>query len=124
MEKKSEVSEHNFTEGKAVRRAVLCTCAKLNFMIKNFEKWREVMVLNFFNLVLKMIPNRRTPTPSSHRLPVKKHSHVSFPTLAGSRKFPARFPARQLRRESRSDVRALFQSAAENREGGSDAIER
>ena len=23
-------------------------------MIKNFEKWREVMILNFFNLLLKL----------------------------------------------------------------------
>jgi len=54
MEKKSEVSEHNFTEGKAIN--YLCSieqCVKLSFMIKNFEKWREVMVLNFYNLVLK-----------------------------------------------------------------------
>jgi len=28
-------------------------CAKMSFMIKNFEKWREIMVLNFFDLVLK-----------------------------------------------------------------------
>jgi len=28
-------------------------CVKLSFMIKNFEKWREVMVLNLSNLVLK-----------------------------------------------------------------------
>jgi len=54
MEKKSEVSEHNFTEGKAIH--YLCSieqCVKLSFMIKNFEKWREVVVLKFFNLVLK-----------------------------------------------------------------------
>jgi len=54
MEKKFEVPEQNFTEGKAVH--YLCSvmqCAKLSFMIKNLEKWREVMVLNFFNLVLK-----------------------------------------------------------------------
>jgi len=39
MEKKSEVSEHNFTEGKAIH--YLCSieqCVKLSFMIKNFEK--------------------------------------------------------------------------------------
>jgi len=54
MEKKSEVSEQNFTEGKALH--YLCSvmqCAKLSFMIKNVEKWREVMVLNFLNLVVK-----------------------------------------------------------------------
>jgi len=48
MKKKSEVSEQNFTEGKALR--YLCSvmqCAKLTFMIKNFGKGREVMVLNF-----------------------------------------------------------------------------
>ena len=28
-------------------------CIKLSFMIKNFEKWREVMGLNIINLVLK-----------------------------------------------------------------------
>jgi len=28
-------------------------CVKLSFLIKYLEKWREVMVLNFFNLVLK-----------------------------------------------------------------------
>ena len=28
-------------------------CAKLSFVIRNFKKRREVMVLNFFNLVLK-----------------------------------------------------------------------
>jgi len=39
MEKKSEVSEQNFTEGKAIH--YLCSveqCVKLNSMIKNFEK--------------------------------------------------------------------------------------
>jgi len=39
MEKKSEVSEQNFTEGKALH--YLCSvmqCAKLSFMIKNVEK--------------------------------------------------------------------------------------
>jgi len=39
MEKKSEVSEHNFTEGKAIN--YLCSieqCVKLSFVIKNFEK--------------------------------------------------------------------------------------
>jgi len=39
MEKKSEVSVHNFTEDKAVH--YLCSvmqCIKLSFMIKNFEK--------------------------------------------------------------------------------------
>jgi len=54
MEKKSQVSERNFTEGKAIR--YLCNvlqCVKLSFMVKNFEKWREVMVLNFSNFVLK-----------------------------------------------------------------------
>jgi len=54
MEKKSETHEQNFTEGKAIH--YLCSgmqCVKLSFMIKNFEKWREVMVLKFFNLVLK-----------------------------------------------------------------------
>ena len=28
-------------------------CVKLSFIIKNLKKLREVMVLNFFNLVLK-----------------------------------------------------------------------
>jgi len=54
MEKKSEVPEQNFTEGKAIH--YLCSvqqCAKLSFTIKNFEKWRDVMVLNYLNLVLK-----------------------------------------------------------------------
>ena len=54
MEKKFEVSEQNFTEGKALH--YLCSvmqCVKLSFMIKNFIKWREVMVLNCLNLVLK-----------------------------------------------------------------------
>ena len=53
MEKKFEVSEQNFTEVKAVH--YLCSvmqCANFSFMVKNFEKWREVMVLNFWNLVL------------------------------------------------------------------------
>jgi len=39
MEKKSEVSEQNFTEGKAVH--YLCSvmqCAQMSFMIKNFKK--------------------------------------------------------------------------------------
>jgi len=39
MEKKFEVPEQNFTEGKAVH--YLCSvmqCAKLSFMIKNLEK--------------------------------------------------------------------------------------
>jgi len=54
MEKKSQVSEWNFTEGKALHYlCIVVQCAKLSFMIKNFEKWREVMVLNFSNLVLK-----------------------------------------------------------------------
>ena len=54
MEKKSEVPAQNFTKGKAIH--YLCSveqCVKLSFTIKNFEKWREVMVLNFLNLVLK-----------------------------------------------------------------------
>ena len=54
MEKKFEVSEQNLTKGKALH--YLCSvmqCAKLNSMIKNFNKWREVMVLNFLNLVMK-----------------------------------------------------------------------
>jgi len=49
MEKKSQVSQHNFTESKALH--YLCSvmqCVKSSFMIGNFEKWREVMVLNFF----------------------------------------------------------------------------
>jgi len=39
MEKKSEVSEKNFTEGKALH--YLCSviqCVKSNFMVKKFEK--------------------------------------------------------------------------------------
>jgi len=54
MEKKFEASEQDFTEGKAVH--YLCSvikCAKLSFIIKDFKKLREVMILNFFNLVLK-----------------------------------------------------------------------
>jgi len=55
MEKILEVSEQNFTEGKALHylRSVL-QCAKLCFAIKNFIKL-IVMVLNFFNLVLKKV---------------------------------------------------------------------
>jgi len=50
MEKKSQVSEQNFTEGKALHYVCsVMQCVKLSFMIKNFEKWREVMVLNFLN---------------------------------------------------------------------------
>jgi len=40
MEKTSEVSEWNFTEGKAIHY-ILCSveqCVKLSFMNKNFEK--------------------------------------------------------------------------------------
>jgi len=54
MEKKSQVSEQIFTEGKALH--YLCSvmqCVKLSFMTRNFEKWRQVLVLNFLNLVLK-----------------------------------------------------------------------
>ena len=54
MEKKSEASEQIFIEGKALH--YLCSvmgCVKLSFMIRKFGKWREVMVLNLFNLVLK-----------------------------------------------------------------------
>jgi len=39
MEKKSQVSEQNFTEGKTLH--YLCSfmqCVDLSFMIKNFEK--------------------------------------------------------------------------------------
>jgi len=53
MEKKSQLSEQNFTEGKALQ--YLCSvvqCVKLCCMIKNFKKRREVMVLNFSNFVL------------------------------------------------------------------------
>ena len=54
MEKESKVSEQSFTEGKALRH--LCSimwCVKLSFMIKNFEKWTEIMVSNILNLVLE-----------------------------------------------------------------------
>jgi len=54
MKKEFEVSEHNFTEGKEVH--YLCRvmkCGNLSFMIKNFRNLREVMLLNFLNLVLK-----------------------------------------------------------------------
>ena len=54
MEKNSEVSEQNLTEGKALH--YLCSvmqCVRLSFMIKKFEIWREVMVFNFFNSSLK-----------------------------------------------------------------------
>ena len=54
MEKKSQVSEQSFTEGKALHYfCSVMQCAKLSFMIKNLRKWREVMVLNFLNLVVK-----------------------------------------------------------------------
>jgi len=53
MEKKSQVSVQNFTEGKALHYlGSVMQCAKLSFMIKNFKKRREVMVLNL-NLVVK-----------------------------------------------------------------------
>jgi len=54
MENKSEVSEQNVTEGKALH--YLCSvmqCVILSLLMKNFIKGREVMILNFFNLVLK-----------------------------------------------------------------------
>jgi len=54
MDKKSEASEQIFIEGKELK--YLCSVmgyAKLSFIIKKLGKWREVMVLNFFNLVLK-----------------------------------------------------------------------
>jgi len=51
MEEKSEVSEHTFTEGKAL--LIIYAMCTIKFMIKIFEKWREVMVLNLSNLVLK-----------------------------------------------------------------------
>jgi len=41
------VSEQNFTEGKTLH--YLCSilqCVKFSFMIRNFEKSREIMVLN------------------------------------------------------------------------------
>jgi len=47
-QKKPEVSEQNFTEGKVIHR--LCSvmqCVKLSFMIMIFEKLREVMVCTF-----------------------------------------------------------------------------
>jgi len=62
MEKKIEVSEQNFSEGKAVHylrsvKAVYLRSvkAKLSFMIRSFKKWREVMVVSFFNSVLKKV---------------------------------------------------------------------
>ena len=33
--------------------SIFMQCVKSSFMIKNFEKWREVMILNLWNLVLK-----------------------------------------------------------------------
>jgi len=54
MKKKFEVSEQRFTERKALH--YLCSVmqgAKLSFMIKNFQKWTEVKILNFLSLVLK-----------------------------------------------------------------------
>jgi len=54
MEKESKVSEQNFTEGKALH--YLCSvmqCVKSSFMIKNFEKRREVMLLYFLKLILE-----------------------------------------------------------------------
>jgi len=51
MEKKSYISEQNLLKSKHL--CSVMQCVKLSFMIKNFEKLREVMVLNFFNLVLK-----------------------------------------------------------------------
>jgi len=38
MEKKSEVSEQNFTEGKTHYLLSVVQSVKLSFMIKNFEK--------------------------------------------------------------------------------------
>jgi len=39
MEKKSQVSEQNFTEGKALHYfCSVMQCAKLSFMIKNLKK--------------------------------------------------------------------------------------
>jgi len=39
MEKKSQVSEENFTEGKALHYfCSVVQCVKLSFMIKDFEK--------------------------------------------------------------------------------------
>jgi len=37
MEKKFEVSEQNFTEGKRFHYRSAMQCVKLNFMIKKFE---------------------------------------------------------------------------------------
>jgi len=54
MQAKSQVSQQNFTEGKTL--PYLCSviqCVKLSFMIWNFQNWREVIVLNIVNLVLK-----------------------------------------------------------------------
>jgi len=53
MGKKSEAFEQNFAESKALHQRSVMQCVKLGFMIKNFKKGREVIVLNFFNLVLK-----------------------------------------------------------------------
>jgi len=40
MEKKSQVSEGNFAEDKALHHLfIVVQCVKLIFMIKNFEKW-------------------------------------------------------------------------------------
>jgi len=38
---------------KAKHLCIVMQCVKLSFMIKNFEKLRQVMVLNFFKLVMK-----------------------------------------------------------------------
>jgi len=40
--------------GKALHYlCIVVQCVKLSFIIKNFEKWREVIALNFSNFVLK-----------------------------------------------------------------------
>jgi len=58
MEKKSQVFEQNFTKSKALHYLCNVTqCVKLSFMIKNFDKCREAVVLNFLNLVLKSVEN-------------------------------------------------------------------
>jgi len=56
MEKKSEVLEHNFTEGKALH--YLCSaiqCAKLSFMIKSCKKMKRSDGIEFFKFRIEKV---------------------------------------------------------------------
>ena len=53
-----EVSEQNFSEGKALHYlSSVMQCVKLSFLIKSSGNWREVVVLNFLIEVLKQYGN-------------------------------------------------------------------